>query len=631
MDDIKKQEAQQKLFEDFPPVSTESWEAVINKDLKGADYERKLVWRTPEGFKAKPYYRKEDLEKLGYLDMFPGDFPFVRSGRKKENNWFVRQNIAVNNIKEANKKALDILMKGADSLGFVLNQNHKNTIADIEQLMENIYAQVVEVNFICGKQAPNILKVYLELIKKYNRDLQKIHGSVNFDPISNLIIGGNFYQSEEQDFEDCADIIKASTHIPHFRTLAVDATHFKNSGSNIVQELAYAMAYGNEYLSRLTDKGISIDDIAPNIKFHFAVGSSYFMEIAKVRAARFLWAKVVNSYGPSSAEITRTNIHSVTSDWNKTLYDPYVNMLRTTTESMSAIIGGTNSLTVKPFNSIFEDSTIFSERIARNQQLLLKEESYLDKIVDPASGSYYIENLTDSLIEEAWKLFLELDEQGGFIEAFKKGIIQKQIKENAEARNKSIASRKQVFVGSNQYPNYAEYLDKNIRDIVMDPTDCTMENAVVETLKPYRGAQPFEKMRAKTDAFSRENKRPAAFMLTYGNLSMRRARSQFSGNFFACAGFEIIDNNGFKTVDEGIEAALESKAEVVVVCAADDDYPVIAPEILKKMGDNAIVVIAGYPKNTIDELKEKGLKHFIHIKSNVLETLTGFQKMLGIA
>ncbi len=631
MDDFKKQEEQKKLFENFPPVSTEQWEAVINKDLKGADYEHKLVWHTPEGFRVNPYYRKKDLEKLGYLDVFPGDFPFVRSGRKKENNWFVRQNIAVKDIKEANKKALDILMKGVDSLGFVLDQNHEYSTDDIEQLMENIYAQIVEVNFTCGKQAPNILNIYLELIKKYNRDLQKIHGAVNFDPINNLIVGGNFYISEKQDFEDCAGIIEDSKHIPHFRTLSVNATHFKNSGSNIVQELAFAMAYGNEYLSRLTEKGISIDDIAPNIKFHFAVGSSYFMEIAKVRAARFLWAKVVNAYGPSNAEITRTHIHSVTADWNKTLYDPYVNMLRSTTESMSAIIGGTNSLTVKPFNAIYQQPTEFSERIARNQQLLLKEESYLDKIVDPGAGSYYIENLTDTLIEEAWKLFLEIDDQGGFIEAFKKGIIQKQIKENAEGRNIAIASRKKVLVGSNQYPNYTEHLDESIRDIVMEPADYSMENAIVETLKPYRGAQPFEQMRAKTDTFSRKNKRPAAFMLTYGSLSMRRARSQFSGNFFACAGYEIIDNNGFKTVDDGVKAALESKAEIVVVCATDDDYPVIAPDILEKMGEKAIVVIAGYPKDTIDELKKKGLKHFIHVKSNVLETLTNFQKMLGIA
>ncbi len=630
MDDIKKNEGQKKLFNEFPTITTEEWENVIKKDLKGADYDRKLVWKTTDGFKVKPYYRNEDMERLAYLDTFPGDFPFVRSGRKKENNWFVRQNVEVEDVKTANKKSLDILMKGVDSLGFILDSSKEPSIDEVEKLMENIYAQIVEVNFICGKQAPKVLEIYLKLIKKYNRDLQKIHGAVNFDPIGNLIIAGNFYTSEEADFVACANIIENSKYIPHFRTLSVNATYFKNSGSGIVQELAFAMAYGNEYLSRLTQKGISIDDVAPNIKFHFAVGSSYFMEIAKIRATRFLWAKIVNAYSPSNAEVTRTHIHTVTSDWNKTIYDPYVNMLRTTTESMSAIIGGTNSLTVKPFDSAFKTQNEFSERIARNQQLVLKEESYFDKIVDPASGSYYIENLTDSLIEEAWKLFIQVEEMGGFVSAIKQGFIQQQINETALAKNKALASRKEVLIGSNQYPNFTEYLDENINDNVLQPNDSTLANAMVETLKPYRVAQKFEQLRLKTDRYAKENKRPSVFLFTYGNLSMRRARSQFSSNFFACAGFEIIDNKGFQTINEGVKASIKSGAQIVVLCATDDDYPVIAPEVVKKLGDNVIIVVAGYPKDTIEELKSKGIKHFIHIKSNVLETLKEFQQMIGV-
>ncbi len=630
MDDMKLNDEQKKLFDEFPPVSTEQWEAVINKDLKGADYERRLVWQTREGFKVRPYYRGEDLKKLDYLNVFPGDFPFVRSGRKKVNNWFVRQEISVEDIKEANKKALDILMKGIDSLGFVFAPDHNPKIDEIESLMENIYAQMVEVNFVCGSQAPKMLDIYIELVKKYNRDLGKIHGAVNFDPIANLIVGGKFYESEEADFDACANIIEQSKHLPHFRTLAVNASYFKNSGATLVQELAYALAYGNEYLSRLSEKGLSVDDIAPNIKFHFATGSSYFMEIAKIRAFRFLWAKLVNAYSPSRAEYTRTHIHALTADWNKTLYDPYVNMLRTTTEAMSAIIGGANSLTVKPFDAAFQKPNAFSERIARNQQLILKEESYFDKIVDPGAGSYYIETLTDSFIEEAWKQFLEIDDGGGFVAEFKKGNIQSQIRQSAEERNQALASRKEILVGSNQYPNFAEHLDANIQKMVMEPMDCTMENPIAETLKPYRGSQAFEQLRSKTDVFARDHKRPAAFMFTYGDLSMRRARSQFSSNFFACAGFEVIDNNGFETVEEGLKAFSDSKAEILVICAADEDYPNIAPEILTKTKGQAVVVVAGYPKDTIDTLKAQGLEYFIHVRSNVLETLTMFQKKLSI-
>ncbi len=627
---MKQNEEQRLLFEEFPPVSTREWEELINSDLKGADYERKLVWKTMEGFDVRPYYRSEDLDKISYLKVFPGDFPFVRSGRKKENNWFVRQDIRVGDIKQANKKALDILMKGIDSLGWVLDEDKQPTIDEIEQLMENIYAQIVQVNFVCGKQAPKVLDIYLALVKKYNRDLDKIHGSVDFDPVGRLISSGGFYQTEDSDFDACAKIINASSHVPHFRTLAVNAFMFKNAGSSIVEELAFGLAYGNEYLQRITEKGISIDDVAPNLKFHFGVGSNYFMEIAKIRAARLLWSKIVNAYGPSDAEFTRTHIHSITSDWNKTLYDPYVNMLRTTTEAMSAIIGGTNSLTVRPFDAIFREPSGFSERIARNQQLLLKEESYLDKIVDPAAGSYYIETLTDSIAEQAWKLFLEVMEMGGFVAAFKKGFVQEKIKKTANQRDIAIANRREILIGTNQYPNFTEYLDKPVDQQVLEPKDNTAANTVAESLKAYRGAQQLEKLRAATDKHALSAKRPAAFMLTFGSLAMRRARSQFSGNFFGCAGYTIIDNNGFKTVDEGVEAALNSKAKIVVICAADEDYPVIAPEIREKIGDKAIVVVAGYPKDIVEELKAKGLKYFIHVKSNLLETLREFQQVLGI-
>jgi len=620
-----------KLFNDFPPVTTVAWEALIQKDLKGADYHKKLVWKTMEGFDVKPYYREEDLKNLEYLNVFPGDFPFVRTGRKTENNWYVRQDIAVGNVAETNKLALDVLMKGVDSLGFLFDQSKKPTIDEVEKLMENIYAQIVEVNFVCGPQALNLLRIYLELVKKYNRDLSKIHGSVDFDPIGNLILKGNFYTSEAEDFDVCKTLIEESKYIPHFRTLAVNARYFKNSGSSIVEELAFGMAYGNEYLSKLTELGVSIDYIAPKIKFSFATGSNYFMEIAKIRAARLLWAKIVNAYGPSDAEFTRTHIHSVTADWNKTMYDPHMNMLRTTTEAMSAIIGGTNSLTVRPYNAVFEPATPFSERIARNQQLVLKEESYLDKIVDPGAGSYYIENLTDSLVEEAWKIFLQITEMGGFIEAFKKGHIQQKINETSQKRDAAIASRKEILVGTNQYPDFNESVNKELDKSGLSTPSESEESVIAEPLKMYRGAQGFELLRYKIDLYSMKNKRPKAFMFSYGSLAMRRARSQFASNFFACAGFETIDNNGFKTIDEGVAASLERKAEIIVVCGSDDDYPLIVPEIFDKIGQNAIVVVAGYPKDSVDELKSKGIRHFIHVKSNVLETLREFQKMLNIA
>jgi methylmalonyl-CoA mutase len=627
---MDQKEAHKKLFTEFPTVTTKEWEGVIQADLKGADYDKKLIWNTNEGYKVKPYYRSEDLKNVDYLDTLPDEFPYVRGDRKDGNNWHIRQDIIVDDIKKANKKALDVLMKGVTSLGFILDPKFEPAIDDIEQLCENIYADAVELNFICFRNSFKVVQHVEKLVKKYNRDLDKIYGSVDFDPIGQYLLKGKFPESAEASFDLAKKMIETANHLPNFKVITVNGKYFQNAGATIVEELAFSLAQGVNYLTQLTERGLSINDIAPRMKFQFAVGSNYFMEIAKIRAARMLWAQIVHAYGPCCDTKTKMFIHSTTSDWNKTAYDAYVNMLRTTTESMSSIIGGTDSLTVNPFNIIYEQSTDFSERIARSQQLLLKEESYFDKVTDPAAGSYYIENLTGSIAKETWKLFLEVQEKGGFLEAFKSGFIQKTIKETAQKRDMDIATRKEVLLGTNQYPNPTEFKKDKIESYVFKAFDCTDKNAEVETLKMYRGGQAFEELRYKTDVFARSNKRPKVFMITMGNLAMRRARSQFAGNFFSCAGYEIIDNNGFKTVEEAADSCLNAKAGIAVICSSDNEYTDIAPKLFDLLNEKTIVVLAGYPKAMLEELQNKGLKYFIHMKSNVLETLRLFNKELGI-
>lgn len=618
-----------RLFAEFPPVSTKEWEEQIHKDLKGADYKKKLIWRTKEGFEIKPYYRREDLDNLNHLKTYPGDFPYTRGNAEKRNDWRIRQDIKVKNIKSANKKALDILMKGVDSLGFVFEEDYHPTTDEIEKLLENIYAEAIEMNFIHG-DSHKIIAIVEELAKKYNRNLNNIYGSVNCDPIGDLVKKGKFCPSEDKAMESTKNMILATELLPHFDAITVHADTFKNAGGTIVQELAYSLAAGSEYLTKLTEKGLTVDDIAPKIRFNMATGPVYFMEIAKHRAARLLWANIVNAYGPSHADHTRMTIHTTNARWNKTLYDPYVNMLRTTTETMSMVLGGVNSASVMPFNEIFEEPSEFSERIARNQQILLKEEAYFDKVADMGAGSYYIENLTNALAENAWNEFLKIQDQGGFIAAFKSNHIQEQIKEAARKRDMAIATRKEILVGTNQYPSLAEYKTKEVPFEVFEPESANSESAEAEPLTTYRGAQAFELMRYHTDQYSRNHKRPKVFMLTYGNLAMRRARSQFAGNFFACAGYETIDNNGFETVKSGTEAARNAEADIVVLCSSDEEYAEIATEAKKLLDDKAIMVIAGYPKNSIESLQKEGIKHFIHIKSNLLETLYQFQRELGI-
>lgn len=619
--------ADNKLFSEFAPQTTEEWIDKITKDLKGADFDRKLVWKTNEGFNVQPFYRLENMDDKKFLDTYPGDFPYVRGNKKDNNNWFVRQDIIVEDVKAANQKALDILNKGIDSLGFVLNWKDLSK-DELAILLDGIYLDCVEINFEKSHGSVELIQNIKAIANAKGIALDKVKGGISIDPLSGYSTIGKFCQSEESAFNYLKEAVVAAKELPNFKVIAVGGKLFNNSGSSIVQELGYSLAAGAEYMAKLIEAGCSAEEVAPKIRFNFATSSKYFMEIAKLRAARMLWAFIAKEFGTSEA-FCKMNIHAETSDWNKTIYDPYVNMLRTQTEAMSSVLGGLDSYTVKPFNSVFETPTVFSERIARNQQLLLKEESHFGKIADPAAGSYYIESLTESIADEAWRLFLDIQDKGGYLAAFKAGIIQEAIKATAQKRDLAVATRNENFLGTNQFPNFGETLEKEMPAELFAPENKSDANAECETLKPYRGAQAFEAMRYKTDIYSKENGRPKVIMFPIGNLNMRKARAQFACNFFACAGFAVEDHNGFKTVEEGVKFVTENNAKIVVICSSDEEYETIAPEVFEALQGKAIMVVAGAPACT-DDLKAKGITNFINVKSNVLETLKAYQAELGI-
>ena len=617
-----------KLFSEFAPNTMQEWVDKVTVDLKGADFNKKLVWRTNEGFNVQPMYRLENMQELKNLDCLPGEFPFVRGNKKDNNDWYVRQDIVVENLAEANKKALDVLNRGVNSLGFVLDGCCEYTKADLEVLLKDICLECVEINFVVGCKKGSLLDAFKAVVEARGIAPEKIHGGINVDPLTALTLKGK--TCCDKPFETVKANAEKMAAYPNFKTIEVGGYVFNNSGSSIVQELGFSLAAGVEYLDKLTDAGMSIDEVTPKMRFHFATGSKYFMEIAKLRAARYLWAHIVKAYKPSCDCKCKMNVHAETSEWNKTVYDPNVNMLRTQTETMSAVLGGVDSFTVHPFDYVYEcHPSELGERVARNQQLLLKEESHFGKIVDVAGGSYYIEELTQNIAEAAWKLFLEVQEQGGYVEALKKGFVQAAVKATAQARDLAIAQRKENFVGVNQFPNFNEKIEKDICACVLEPEDQTAEGATIETLKPYRGTQAFEALRLKTDKYAAKNGRPVVYMFPMGNLAMRKARAQFACNFFACAGFEVKDNNGFKTVDEGVKACLENKAAIVVLCSSDEEYAGFAPEAYEKLKDKAIVVVAGTPESR-PELEAKGLMNYIHVKNNVLEELKAYQAKLGI-
>ena len=613
----------ERLLSEFPAISTQEWKDKIVADLKGADFDKRLVWRTNEGFNVNPYYRREDLEGLSTPNVMPGEYPYVRSTRM-DNEWLIRQDIHVIDPKEANAKALDILNKGVTSLGFKLSRDqvNKETLAI---LLKGIMPEAIELNFTCCiSVASKLAGALAEYLTEAGANVKECKGSINFDPFKRQLVKGI---SNPKWVTMCTEVLEAIRPLPAFRVLTVNALNISNAGAYIYQELGYALAWGAELLDKLGDAGYSIEELTSRIKFVFGVGSNYFMELAKFRAARWLWAEIVGAYGDQyKGEAAKIHMHAVTSTWNKTIYDAHVNLLRTQTEAMSATLGGVDSLTVQPFDVTYQESDNFSERIARNQQLLLKEESHFDKVIDPAAGSYYLEHLTNAIAGEAWKLFLAVEEEGGFAAAAEAGSVQKAVNASNTKRHAAVAARKEIFLGTNQFPNFTETASQKVHAEEKGGHSCGCGAPTIEALCFDRGASEFEALRLSTERSGKEVK---VFMLTIGNLAMRLARSQFSSNFFACAGYKIQDNLGFATVQEGIDAGLAAGASIIVLCSSDDEYAEFAPEAYKYLAGRAEFVVAGAPA-CMEDLKAVGIENYINVKSNVLETLRQFNQKLGI-
>ena len=628
------------LFQEFPSVSTETWESQIRTDLKGKDYDKTLIWSTNEGIKVRPYYRDENLSGLEFVDTLPGQFPYVRGNHKTGNNWLVRQDIEVSSFVQANRKALEILSKGVTAVGFLFQSCQEISTGDLKELCSGIDLQKTEVNFVMTCKNPILVKSLVEFLKEQKADPSLVKGSVNLDPVGVFTLKGKFCSSENEAFVRVKEVLESAVDYSGIQLIGVNGRNFNNAGASIVQELGFSLAIGAEYLTRLTDLGLDAGIIAPRIRFNFGIGGNYFMEIAKLRAARMLWARIVQAYNPKcecnencgEGECLcagKMHIHSETSVWNKTIYDSYVNLLRTQTEAMSATLGGTDSLTVKPFDVVYEQPTDFAERIARNQQAILKEEAHFDKIADPGAGSYYIESLTAEIAEQSWKIFLDIQDKGGFIAAFRSGIVQTQVNEMAVKRTKAVATRRENILGVNQFPNYTEQIGIELSSQLFEAIDQTSKDAEVDTIKMYRSARQLEALRYATDRFSTLNKRPKAFMLTIGDLVFSKARAQFSSNFFAVAGYEVVDNNAFESVEAGVNSALEAAADIVVICSSDDEYAQYAPEAYVQLKGKAIFVVAGAPACS-EDLKAVGIENFINVKTNLLESLTGYNHKLGI-
>lgn len=609
-----------KLFKDFPEISSKEWKEKVTTDLRGADFDKKLVWRTTEGFKVLPYYLKEDVNSLKNTNSEPSEFPYTR-GSRKDNNWMIRQNFMVSDQpEEANINAHAALQKGADAIGFQLSDEAVADPTFIASLLSGLPLAETCLH-LTGLQDPvgfyEQLCIYLDA---ENLDAASLNGSMGVDPFGALSLEGELDDTSFSAFADL--VLLAAKKTPSFRIIGVNPCLFQDGGSTISQELGFGLSMANEYMDQLASHGCSTEQAMNTMLFSFASGPNYFMEIAKLRAARWLWSLICKEWGIPEEKIKMT-IHSQTAKWNLSVYDPYVNVLRSTTEAMSASLAGANVISVHPYDAAFKEENEFSGRIARNLQIILKEEAYFDKVGDPAAGSYYIETLTDQLAGQAWQIFQELEKAGGFLEGFKKGMIQDRIADSLNAKKERVAARKDSILGVNQYPNFNEMI---LDQATLAPSEKAGETSY-KALGQYRIAEDFEALRMQTE---KSGKRPKVFLLKYGDPAWMTARAMFAGNFFAVAGYEIIDTPGFDSIEEGIEAATESGAEIVVLCSSDKAYAEVGKTVHEAIHNSSETVIAGYPKECIEDLQSAGIKHFIHVRTNLLSELKSFQKLLNI-
>ena len=574
---------------EFPPVGMAEWQAAIVRDLKGVDPEKRLTWRTEEGMAVRPFYRDEDLQHLELPSPLPGEFPY-RRGARATGDWRIREEIESADAEEANRLAQAAVAAGADEAAF--GAVTAESAQDLDRLLGNL--DTIPVHFVCADE-----RLHRLLIERLHRTPRTAKTSTGCDALASL----NF----------AAEIVLAAPRglIP----FAIHAEAFADAGATAVQEIGFTLAAGVDFLAALRERGVAIDRTASALEFDFSVGSNFFFEIAKFRAFRMAWARVVESFG-GSREAARAQIAARTAKWNRTIYDPHVNILRATTEAMAAVLGGADAVTVQPFDACYRTPDEASRRLARNTQLLLKHEACMGRVADAGGGSYALETITDFLAGEGWKTLQEIEAEGGFGKAQAAGLIAEALQRSLSAREQSVALRKRVLVGTNQFASAAEQaLERSDeRRMEADP----------------RGAQIYERLRLRTERHrAAGGKTPRILLAEIGEVKMRAARSNFAANFFACAGFAIAIER-FKNAAEIADAA--ARAEAIVLCSADAEYAALTAALMPKLnakGCATPVIVAGNPEDAA-ALRAAGVADFVHLRCQPVEFLTKWQQRWGI-
>lgn len=630
MSEAKRKHGQILLFDDFPSVSKESWKKEAEKRIaKHACYED-LVWHTEDGIAVEPFYTEEETKDFFFREnQFPGEFPFVRGTRKKDNSWLLTEDIKLAAPEDAVRDALTAIKGGAGSLTFFAETKIKREV--METLIKDIDPLRTSFNFALREDPEKVCALFISCCRKKGINTQELSGAFFFDPLSQLLAHGSLATTLDKHVEKIAKTIgHLSDAAPGYSAFSVKSSAFKNSGATITQELAFTIAAAVEYLVMLRQRDVDADCACRHLVFSFSTGSSYFTEIAKLRAARALWGNIAEKFAPASAESTKMKIHCRTATFNKTVYDSHVNIPRATLEAMASVIGGTDSLTVQPSDAHYGEPDKFSRRVARTIQLLIKNESHLDVVTDPGGGSYHIEKLTQSISQKSLELFQEIETKGGYLECLKNGFIQNAVETSRKKTLHDISRRKKTLIGTNEFPNPLEKMTANIRKTTSAEKEMSSAAPKVTPLGESREAQRFEKIRLLSEKYAEKTGGgPRVFLLHLGDSPQTIARAAFSMNFFGCGGFALVDGAENPGMHEGVTAALSENPLAVVICGSDRDYEQFAEEAIRELKNKRAeikVVVSEGAQSVLERLAQAGADDFIHADSDVCDVLERYQQ-----
>ncbi|AME03922.1 methylmalonyl-CoA mutase family protein [Selenomonas sp. oral taxon 136] len=695
-------------LDEFTPPTDEEWKAACEALLKGAPFEKKMFTKTYEGITFDPMYTRKHTEDILPKGVMPGMGDYLRgvdAAGYIGKPWGIAQACdetlpAENNelLRHENDKGATIyhiVLDTASRAGVDARQAEKvgdtgtsvTTVEDMHVLLTGLDLAKFPLYVYAGANAVPLLAFVAAARRAAGEDMKNVRGIVGADPIGALVTDGKLPASLDSYYDSLASAARwATVNAPHLRTVFVRSDVYSRGGANDVQEVAAVLAAATAYLRALCERGLTIDAAASQIAFAFSMGANFFLQIAKLRAVRPLWAQIVKAFG-GNAEAQKMRIHARPALFFKTVYDPYVNMLRNTTEIFSGVVGGIDSFESAPFDEPIRKGDEFSRRIARNVQIMLQEEFGLLQPIDPAGGSWAVETLTRQMKEKIWAAFQGIEKEGGIAAALRAGTVQEGIAKVLADRFKNADLRRDRIVGNNMYPNMTETLletraedtaalkaqrTKDIEAYLSDidtkhrdealaafKADGSVQNAVeaalagatiaelmaaltagkgaetVAAIAPHRWSERFEALRRRTEDYkAAKDDNVKIFLANMGPIPQHKARADFTTGFLQVGAFEVLGNDGFKTVDEAAEAARASGADAVVICSTDATYPEIVPALapkLHKVLPQARVFLAGAaPKDLLETYKEAGIDEYISVRANCYEILEGLQKQKGM-